>query len=256
MPLRNGATTPTSLWWGTFEPETCMPLSIAIKLRTMGLGSAVLLLSIAGCQTYHSHPISQTDGTYVKLPNASVKAVVWGSRQESVQSLTTWLMKRGMTLVDDVKMNQMASEIRMNQSGTTISNADIFKMGKTVGAKQIIFVDTDISTSRMGQIETFFGQNENLYTASVFIRALDAESGEIQWSGKAFSMDKFTNLKEGIHQLTCHALATAWGLRPPGTTVAANICPVGQNVMVSNDPVTTQAISPKTATNPSGVSKY
>jgi len=199
--------------------------------------------------------MTQTDGTYVKVPNASVKAVVWGTRPESVQSLTTWLMKRGMTLVDDVKMNQLASDIRMNQTGT-ISNADIFKMGKTVAAKQIVFVDTDVSTWRTGQIEALFGQTQNLYTASVFIRALDAESGEIQWSGKAFSMDKFTNLKEGIHQLTCHALATAWGLRPPGITAAPNICPVGQNVMVSNDPALTPAIAPKTATNPSGMSSY
>lgn len=233
-----------------------MSLHIAMHLRTIGLGSAVLLLFISGCQTYNSHPITQTDGTYAKLPNASVKAVVWGTRQESVQSLTTWLMKRGMTLVDDVKINQMTNDIRMNQSGTTISNADIFKMGKTVGAKQIVFVDTDISTGRTSQLEIFFEHTPNLYTASVFIRALDAESGEIQWSGKAFSMDKFTNLKEGIHQLTCHALATAWGLRPPGMTAAPNICPAGQNVMVSNDTASTPATSPKTATSPSGASSY
>lgn len=229
-----------------------MPHHFAKTLR----GSVVLLLFVTGCQTYNSHPITQTDGTYVKVPNASVKAVVWGTRPESVQSLTTWLMKRGMTLVDDVKMNQMASDIHMNQSGATISNADIFKMGKTVGAKQIVFVDTDVSTWRTGEIEAWFGQTQNLYTASIFIRALDAESGEIQWSGKALSMDKFTNLKEGIHQLTCHALATAWGLRPPGMTAAPNICPVGQNVMVSNDPVLTPAIAPKTATKPSGASSY
>ncbi|HKY71003.1 MAG TPA: hypothetical protein VJL88_03720, partial [Nitrospira sp.] len=82
--------------------------------------------------------------------------------------------------------------------------------------------------------------------------ALDADSGEIQWSGKAFSMNKFTNLKEGIHQLTCHALATAWGLRPPGSTAASNICPVGQNVMVSTETVAVPATGSKTATNPMG----
>jgi acylphosphatase len=232
-----------------------MPLHVSINRLTMGLcNAAALLLFMAGCQTYNSHPMTQTDGTYVKLPNASVKAVVWGTRQESVQSLTTWLMKRGMTLVDDVKVNQMVSDIRTYQPVTTISNAEIFKMGKTVGAKQIVFVDTDVSTWPSSELEAFFGQNQNLYTASIFIRALDADSGEIQWSGKAFSMNKFTNLKEGIHQLTCHALATAWGLRPPGIAAAPNICPVGQNVMVSNDPVTTPANGSKTATNPSRTS--
>lgn len=233
-----------------------MPLHTATTRRTSALSCAFLLLFMTGCQTYQSHPTTQTDGTYSKLPNASVKAVVWGTRQESVQSLTTWLMKRGMTLVDDVKVNQMVNDIRTYQAATTISNADIFKMGKTVGAKQVVFIDTDVSSWRTSEIEAFFGQTQNLYTASVFIRSLDADSGEIQWSGKAFSMNKFTNLKEGIHQLTCHALATAWGLRPPGSTAAPNICPVGQNVMVSNDPVPTAPSGAKTATNPPGASNY
>jgi acylphosphatase len=229
-----------------------MPPSMVMNRRTIGLCTAALLLLSAGCQTYRSHPMTQTDGTYVKLPNASVKAVVWGTRPESVQSLTTWLMKRGVTLVDDVKVNQMVSDIRVYQPVTTVSNAEIFKMGKTVGAKQIIFVDTDVATWRTSEIEAFFGQAQNLYTASIYIRALDADSGEIQWSGKAFSMNKFTNLKEGIHQLTCHALATAWGLRPPGSTAASNICPVGQNVMVSPETVAVPANGSKTATNPLG----
>lgn len=225
-----------------------MPIHMVNIHRTLAACSMVLLLLATGCQTYSPYPTTQADGTYVKLPNASIKAVVWGTRPESVQSLTTWLMKRGMTLVDDVKVNQMVSEMRVYQAASAVSNAEIFKMGKTVGAKQIVFVDTDVSTWQTGDIEAFFGQTQNLYTVSVFIRALDADSGEIQWSGKALSMNKFTNLKEGIHQLTCHALATAWGLRPPGLAVAPNICPVGQNVMVSTDPVVVPTNGSKTAT--------
>ena len=225
-----------------------MPRSIAISRPMLAVFSLVLLLLMTACQTYSPYPTTQADGTYVKLPNASIKAVVWGARPESVQSLTTWLMKRGMTLVDDVKVNQMVTDMHIYKSVSTISNAEIFKMGKAVGAKQIVFVDTDVSTWRTGDIEAFFGEPQNLYTVSVFIRALDADSGEIQWSGKALSMNRFTNLKEGIHQLTCHALATAWGLRPPGLAVPTNICPVGQNVMVSNDPVAMPTNAPKTAT--------
>ncbi len=191
-----------------------MTLHPMIGFRTGSLSGALLLLALTGCQSYNSHPVAQTDGSYQKTPNASVKAAVWGTRQESVQSLTTWLMKRGLTLVDEVKMNQMASDIRANQPGTPVSNADVFKLGKLAGAKEIIFIDTDVTTWRANQFEDLLGQSRPIYTASVFVRALDADSGEIHWSGKALSMDKFTNLKEGIHQLTCHALATAWGLRP------------------------------------------
>ena len=87
---------------------------------TSGLSCVILFLALAGCQTYNSQPITQTDGTYLQAPNAYLKAAVWGARQESVQSLTTWLMKRGLILVDDVKMNQIASDIRVNHTGTPV----------------------------------------------------------------------------------------------------------------------------------------
>jgi hypothetical protein len=206
------------------------------NLRSISLTGAALLMTLAGCQTYKTNPVTQTDGSYVKLPNASTKAAVWGTRQEAVQSLTTWLLKRGVTLIDDVKMRQIAGDIHLYQTGLPPSNADVFKLGKAAGAKQVIFIDTDVTTWRTSEIESFFGQTPTLYTASVFIRALDAETGEIYWNGKALSMDKFTNLTEGIHQLTCHALATAWGLRQPGTATVPTICPPGQNVMVLTEP--------------------
>ena len=203
--------------------------------RNMGLACAALVVTLTSCQVYNSHPIVQTDGAgpAVKIPNTSTKAVVWGTRPEAVQSLTTWLLKRGFTLVDDVKMNQMASDSRLSQP---LSNGEIFKLAKLVGAKQVIFINADVSGMRVSEIETAFGRSPTVYTASVFIRALDTETGEIQWSGKAHSTDKFTNLTEGMHQLTCHALATAWGLREPGLTAGPTICPPGQNVMVAPEP--------------------
>lgn len=223
------------------------------NLRNTCLTIPAMLLTLAGCQTYNTHPVTQTDGSYTRLPNASTKVVVWGTRPEAVQSLTTWLSKRGLILVDDVKMSQIANDIRLNQPGTSVSNADVFKLGKIVGAKQVIFIDADVTTWRASEIHSFFGQDPAIYTASVFIRALDAETGEIQWNGKALSMDKFTNLKEGIHQLTCHALATAWGLREPGSTTTPTICPPGQNVMVFTPP--TPAPSGTATTADSGGSR-
>ena len=203
--------------------------------RNMGLACAALVVMLTSCQVYNSHPGVQTDGggPAVKIPNTSTKAVVWGTQTEAVQSLTTWLLKRGFTLVDSVKMNQMASDTRLYQS---LSNTDVFKLAKIAGAKQVIFIDADVSALRASDIETTFGRIPTVYTASVFIRALDTETGEIQWSGKAHSTDKFTNLTEGMHQLTCHALATAWRFREPGLTAGPTICPPGQNVMVAPEP--------------------
>jgi hypothetical protein len=188
---------------------------------------------LAGCQSYNPHPVAQTDGSYIKIPDASTKAVVWGTPPEAVQSLTTSLLKRGVILVDGVKMNQMASDSRLAQP---LSNGDIFKLAKIAGAKQVIFIDTDITSWQRTGIIAVFGEPPTIYTASIFIRGLDVEAGQIQWSGKAVSIDKFTNLREGIHQLTCHALATAWGMRQPGTTTAPTVCPSEQNVMVLTEP--------------------
>jgi hypothetical protein len=214
----------------------------------MGLVCAALVVTLTGCQIYNSYPATQTDGSgsSVKSPNTSTKAVVWGTRPEAVQSLTTWLLKRGVTLIADVKMNQMASDALLRQSP---SNGDIFKLAKIAGAKQVIFIDADASPLPGSEIQTVFGQSRSVYTASVFIRALDAETGEIQWTGNAHSTDKFTNLKEGFHQLTCHALATAWGLRQPGLTAAPTICPPGQNVMVSPEPLRTPSSTAKADAN-------
>jgi hypothetical protein len=199
----------------------------------MGLVCIALVVTLNGCHIYNSYPATQTDGSgsSLKTPNTSTKAIVWGDRPEAVQSLTTWLLKRGFTLIDGIKLNQLASEALVRPS-----NADIPKLAKIAGAKQVIFIDADVSRLPGTDVETVLGQSRSNYTAAVFIRALDVETGEIQWNGKAHSTDKFTNLTEGIHQLTCHALATAWGLREPGLTAAPTICPPGQNVMVGTEP--------------------
>ena len=110
-------------------------------------------------------------------------------------------------MIDDVKLNQLASEMGLHQP---VANPDVLKLSKTLGARQVIFVDADVYTSQGADIAVVFRQAP-VYKVSLFIRALNAETGEIDWSGKAQSIESFTNLSDGIHQLTCHALATAWG---------------------------------------------
>jgi hypothetical protein len=143
-----------------------------------------------------------------------------------------------MTLVYNVKMNQIATDIHLHPP---ISHPDVLKVAKIAGAKQVIFVDADVSTFRASDIGSFFG-HPSAYNASLDIRALNVETGEIDWQGKALSTQPFTNVREGIHQLTCHALATAWGLQKPGTATAPTTCLPGQDVMVFTDPATARYI--------------
>jgi Protein of unknown function (DUF3365) len=207
-------------------------------LASSNLVVAMLLVMLASCQTSSTPHVTETDGSYLRLPDNSTKALVWGTEPEAVKSLKTWLLKQRIPLIDDVKLNQLASEMGLNKS---ISSADVLKLAKTIGAKQVIFVDADVYKSQRDDIASFFGQ-ATIYKASLFIRAVNAETGEIDWSGKAQSRESFTDLSEGIHQLTCHALATAWGLRQPGTATAPSVCLPGQNAMVLAEPHTARYI--------------
>ncbi len=202
------------------------------------LASAVLLVTLASCQSHNTPLTATTDGSYLRLPDNSTKALVWGTEPEAVKSLKTWLPKRRINLIDDVKLNQLASEKGLQQP---ISSPDVLKLAKTLGANQVIFVDADVYKSQRDEMLSFLGQ-PTIYKASLFVRGVNAETGEIDWSGKAQSTEDFTNLSEGIHQLTCHALATAWGLRSPGTATASSVCLPGQSVMVLAEPHTARYI--------------
>ena len=195
---------------------------------------AALLLLLASCQSHATPLITETDGSSVRIPDSSTKAIVWGDQSDAVKSLKTWLLKRRITLIDEAKVRQIATETGMHHA---LSAADVLKSAKIAGAKQAIFVDAEISRALT---YGFFG--EPRYYGSLYIRALDVDSGEINWNGKARSTQSFTSLTEGLDQLTCHALATAWGLRQPGMATGHSICLPGENGMVAAEPSMAQYI--------------
>jgi hypothetical protein len=192
---------------------------------------AALLVIFTSCQSPSAPLITETDGSYVRIPDSSTKAIVWGDNSEAIKSLKSWLLKRRIVLIDEARIRQIATETGLHN---TLSNADVLKAAKMAGAKQVIFVDADVSTAQSGI--DIFGQRH--HNASIYIRALDVDSAEIDWNGKARSPKPFTNLSEGIDQLTCHALATAWGLRQAGMATAPSICLPGDNAMVTAQPPT------------------
>jgi hypothetical protein len=204
---------------------------------SLQLAGAMLFVMLASCQSHNTPLTSTTDGSYLRLPDNSTRALVWGTEPEAIKSLQTWLLKQRIPLIDDVKLNQLANEKGLHQP---VSNPDVLKLAKSLGANQVVFVDADVYKSQKDEMLSL-GQPVT-FKVSIFVRALNAETGEIDWSGKAQSTEPFTNLTEGIHQLTCHALATAWGLRSPGTTTASSVCLPGQNVMVQAEPHTARYI--------------
>lgn len=218
--------------------ETLVFYKLRSRLFSTLLPATALLVISASCQMNSTPLVTVTDGSYVRLPDKSIKAVVWGDNSEAVRSLKTWLLKQRIALIDDVKVHQIAKDTRLQEP---FSEVDVLKLAKAAGAKQVIFVDADVSTSRATQFGTLFGHT-SVHNASLFIHALNVETAEIDWQGKAQSTQPFTNLPEGMHQLTCHALATAWGLQKPGTATTSSICLPGQDVMVFTEPATARYV--------------
>jgi len=54
------------------------------------------------------------------------------------------------------------------------------------------------------------------YHARVSLEGYRADTGESAWSGSAYYPNVYEFLDVGLKELTCQALATAWGLRPSG----------------------------------------
>jgi hypothetical protein len=141
--------------------------------------------------------------------------VVWGTQPDAVKSLTTWLLKQGYIVVDELKIRQLARE---NNSAMPLSDVEVLRLARTAGAKEVIFVDANVVSWKTPEVLELLGQNLNA-------------------------------LANGIHQLTCNALATGWGLRNPGITANTNVCPHGRNVMVLRDIPSTSKEEVVTSTN-------
>ena len=94
-----------------------------------------------------------------------------------------------------------------------------------MGARLVVFSNAEVGTWGAGFLR------KRVYSATVAVRAVDVNSGEIEWIGKAQSSERFSNMEEGITLLTCHALATAWDLRKPGAVAPSTICPPGSGLI-------------------------
>ena len=58
-----------------------------------------------------------TDGFHSKLPSPYTRAVVWGGRPDTIQSASTWLLKKGILVVDQTKVLQAAADQKVSLTG-------------------------------------------------------------------------------------------------------------------------------------------
>ncbi len=228
-----------------------------MNTMTLRLVLCLLLLAAAGCRGYAFVDTPMTDGFHSKLPAPYTRAVVWGGRPDTIQSASTWLLKKGILVVDQTKVLQAAADQKVNLTGYQYLETDVLRMAKLVGARLVVFSNAEVGSWEALDWSTGFPHNQRVYSATVALRAVDVNTGEIEWSGKAQSAERFGNIEEGISLLTCHALATAWGMRNPGANAPESICPPGSGLMTSEvshpkpqaAPPASSNQSPTTSTN-------
>ena len=197
------------------------------------IGLVLLLLATTGCHGYTLLETPTTDGFHSKLPAPYTRAVVWGGRSDTIQSDSTWLLKKGLLVVDQTKVLQAAADQKVSLSGYQYLETDVLRMAKLVGARLVVFSNAEVGSWEALDWSGGWPRSQRVYSATIALRAVDVNTGEIEWSGKAQSTERFSNIEEGINLLTCHALATAWGMRNPGSVAPENICPPGSALMTT-----------------------
>jgi hypothetical protein len=189
-------------------------------MKTIGplLSLCAIFMTAPGCGGYTIVDTPTTDGFHSILSAPYTRAVVWGGRLDVMQSTSTWLSKKGVLVVDQAVVLQAAEKYNVILTENKNLETDILRLARSVGARLVVFSNAEVATWHVGFLR------RRIYSATVNVRAVNVNSGEIEWIGKAQSSERFGNMEEGITILACHALATAWDLRKPGTVAPRTIC--------------------------------
>lgn len=161
----------------------------------IGILGWVLLL--AACS---SPPV--TDGFLIDLPKPATPTIVWGNDPSAVGVATTWLQRRGLSIIEPSTLAVYAERERTEVAHTLLDEAEIIQAAKKLGVQEVVFVD----------------RGGDYRAPMVAVRGVHIESGRVHWSGSArYSTFETRPPKDALANLTCQALATAWNFRPPGT---------------------------------------
>ena len=154
-----------------------------------GLACGILLLS--GCVA--SPPL--TEGFHSDLPPPHTIALIWGNQPPVVAAATTWLLQRGLIVIEQSKLQPILAEASPSELPVG-KDATVLKAAKSLGVKLVVFIT----------------QSGDVRAPIVTVRGVDVETAQILWSGSArypeYMKRPFSDL---LVNLTCEALAAAWG---------------------------------------------
>jgi len=168
--------------------------------RKQSIALMVFCLIQAGCYRQAVYTV-QTDGSQTPPPSSNqMRLAVWGTTPSVVGAATTWLQKRGASVIERTRLNQILIEQKVRLTATPDRESDLLAIGKLAGASVLVLADGRAIPGN----------------ASVSVRAVDVESAVVLWSGSAQYTGQLVYVDYALAGLTCEALATAWGFRQPG----------------------------------------
>jgi hypothetical protein len=145
----------------------------------------LVLLTLAGCggriypATSGFHASGETFGLGENqngrfVPGKPEAVVIWANHAGVEHHLAGVLLRDGYTVVERARLQQIFNEQKIRLMYTPEREADVLRVGQLAGATQVIFVDV--------QREPSSGPTKS---ASVGIRSVSVETGQVRWSGTA-----------------------------------------------------------------------
>lgn len=182
-----------------------------IRLATT-LTLALTVMFSAGCTNVY--PVST--GSHSKIepvnPDKPPRAVVWGNHPAVVDAATQTMQEMHVQVVERARLKEILNEQKVRLTNTSGDEAELLKVGRLLGADQIVFADAAVNSKEVQRVVDSYGglsQAETVYQLSVSVRNVSIETGELRWSGTATYPKPVTNRDEGLIDLTRHAMSHA-----------------------------------------------
>ena len=195
----------------------------ALAARGLCLLSIVLLSPGCSSKTPPAgvrFPITQ--GSHTSLPTAQHRILLWGDATVA-DIVLEWLRSHHYSRIlmpekDPFQNRQISHGVADREAALAVA--------KEMRADFVLFVEREKSKEG-ALIEPQCG---SLFHVSVHVRGLSAETGDAAFQGSAHYPHCVDLSGETLRNLTCQAIATAWGFRPSGQLdIPSNLmCTTGQ----------------------------
>ena len=134
-----------------------------------------------------------TSGFAKALPHKQYTVIVWGGHPKAVAAATQHLAGMGVRVVERSQVEHVFNEQRFRLQNTSEVESDVLQVGKMLGADHVVIIDVT-----------------GYLPASIAIRGVSVQSGEILRSGTAQSRFNGEMMDEAVTPLTNWAIARAF----------------------------------------------